>query len=743
MKAKLQPKGLLTVGLITKNEEKNIQKCLECLMPLKQALGCRILVGDTGSSDNTVAIARQYADEVFSIEWNNDFAAARNAVIARANSQWYLSVDADEWLEDCTELVDFFQSGKYKEYQTAVVMQKNYTYDANKPNKEFWDPFFSPRLFSLENGNRFVGKIHESIHFLQPFFRLNQTQFIHYGYYYANPETLQKKRERNEVLLLAEIEKQPNDMRLYSHALDTPRTPQEGLELAEKVTKILEETPDYWKQQPEYSPVCVAKSVGVFFAQRRYEDAVRWAEILETQDSTSLLLCPAYYWAFLSLSAQNSNEKAMTLFWKYANAWENVQQDNFASSVWMYSGMSAYHIHDLLLAAGVFSSACFAGLSSGNADDAVILAERRKEVAKAMALVDPSLLEQTELAKALQWAINMAKKEVDCLEFAHRCQDAAQTDKARRQLDLLWEQLYLTEKRELVGRFSAIQSSESYCLPYYKIAFGGLSSQQAQEQFEQHTNQIENWNDHSRIPYLLAMEKGWNLPAAAWQQHSEGLLQLASVAAKQWKPFYSVLPGYLAKQDFTQSVGKLGWGLALLQAAFAGCPVQEKDDPKHITPDNPTTPGISATDWQPLAEQYVQLERIYLENVFNPELLNPEDLSVLPPLHRFGYWFVQAWQAVEQADYTSALKLLAKALTENKELRPLVQWVQQQIDKMVELQDLQSHEFQQLAVRLKEQVKELVALGHVEQAQTTLESYLKLAPQDKEAQSLLWVIAGA
>jgi glycosyltransferase involved in cell wall biosynthesis len=85
----------ITVCLIAKNEEKNIEECLRRLVPY----GFEIVVADTGSSDRTVEIAKDYADKVVNYKWNNNFSAARNYCARQASNDWILALDCDEHVE--------------------------------------------------------------------------------------------------------------------------------------------------------------------------------------------------------------------------------------------------------------------------------------------------------------------------------------------------------------------------------------------------------------------------------------------------------------------------------------------------------------------------------------------------------------------------------------------------------------------------------------------------------------------
>ena len=86
----------ISVCIIAKNEEKHIGQCLRHLLPY----GMEIVVVDTGSTDETAAIARKYTDKVFGFEWINDFSAARNFAVSQASNNWILVVDCDEYVKE-------------------------------------------------------------------------------------------------------------------------------------------------------------------------------------------------------------------------------------------------------------------------------------------------------------------------------------------------------------------------------------------------------------------------------------------------------------------------------------------------------------------------------------------------------------------------------------------------------------------------------------------------------------------
>lgn len=80
----------LSVIIITKNEALNIRACLESV-----AWADEIIVVDSGSTDDTVAICREFTTHVYNHDWPG-FGAQKNRALGYASKDWVLSLDADE-----------------------------------------------------------------------------------------------------------------------------------------------------------------------------------------------------------------------------------------------------------------------------------------------------------------------------------------------------------------------------------------------------------------------------------------------------------------------------------------------------------------------------------------------------------------------------------------------------------------------------------------------------------------------
>ena len=137
----------LSIGMIVKNEEKYLDRCLAAIKPILDSIDSELIIADTGSTDSTVEIAKKYTD----------FAAARNSTLDRAKGEWYMFLDADEIFKSCNDIIHFFKSGEYKKYRSARYTIRNYD---NSDMKHYSD-VLSPRMIRMD-GTRFEYTVHET-----------------------------------------------------------------------------------------------------------------------------------------------------------------------------------------------------------------------------------------------------------------------------------------------------------------------------------------------------------------------------------------------------------------------------------------------------------------------------------------------------------------------------------------------------------------------------------------------------
>ncbi len=200
----------LSVCIITRDQSDKLGKCLEAVS--LHLPGADIAVLDTGSRDDSYSVAAGFTDNIGSIEWCDDFSAAKNECIKQAVNDTVLVLDTDEYIEGFVpgEGVTAVLQGikKYPEAVGRIKRRNSYineqglrvTYD------EWINRLFDRRFFHYE------GRIHEQVvrktkagENEKPDYRMFRTDILvlHDGYD-LSPSGMIKKAERNADLLLKE-----------------------------------------------------------------------------------------------------------------------------------------------------------------------------------------------------------------------------------------------------------------------------------------------------------------------------------------------------------------------------------------------------------------------------------------------------------------------------------------------------------------------------------------------------------
>lgn len=141
---------MLSVVIVAKNEAKKIRECLESVQWADE-----IVVFDSGSTDGTVDICREYTDEVFETDWPG-MGPQKNRALEKATGDWVLSIDADERVP--SELrQEIEQAMTSKQYQVYEIPRSSY-YCGQRIHHSGWWPDYTPRLF-----RRGIGQFENSL----------------------------------------------------------------------------------------------------------------------------------------------------------------------------------------------------------------------------------------------------------------------------------------------------------------------------------------------------------------------------------------------------------------------------------------------------------------------------------------------------------------------------------------------------------------------------------------------------
>lgn len=192
----------LSICMIVKDEENNLRRCLDSLLPLLEGNHAELIIVDTGSTDQTVELAKEYTDNVYFHQWNGNFSDMRNISMSYAKGQWIFIIDADEELETPNELLYLFESNKINNYNTIRIREKNLL--SIKLNKYVYH--YQERIFKNSGTFQYKGTVHNQPIYQQPVLTVHDIQLMHYGYINEDKDLMEKKFQRTANMLKKELE---------------------------------------------------------------------------------------------------------------------------------------------------------------------------------------------------------------------------------------------------------------------------------------------------------------------------------------------------------------------------------------------------------------------------------------------------------------------------------------------------------------------------------------------------------
>jgi glycosyltransferase involved in cell wall biosynthesis len=196
----------ISAVLIVRNEEAHLEECLQSL----RGVADEIVVVDTGSTDDTIAIADRYTHRRFKFRWVNDFAAARNFALDQATGDYALTIDADERVAHPAmagaKLQAFVRGQDEQVVGTVEIENFAGVGPVAQVTVDNTERFFSRRLY------RYTGAIHEQLVAREGEKRSapSGVRLLHLGYAQRHDDP-GHKAHRNKALLLHELELYPDD----------------------------------------------------------------------------------------------------------------------------------------------------------------------------------------------------------------------------------------------------------------------------------------------------------------------------------------------------------------------------------------------------------------------------------------------------------------------------------------------------------------------------------------------------
>lgn len=648
-------KPVLSIGIIFKNEIRCLERCLKSLQPLREAVPCELVIADTGSDDGSREIAERYADVLFDFRWINDFSAARNVVMDRCSGEWYFSIDADEWLdEDVSALVKFFTDGTEKHYDVCGLTERNYdTYDISGG----YGVFMAWRLLRLSTGIRYRGAIHEcwSREGLRQVVLANAL-LHHDGYVEMNTESAagREKRARNIVLLRKKLEDNPEDLLALQQFIESGRCENDFEEKLREAVSLVEEHAPGWN----VIGGSIFRYAITFGVTRDLPEKDEWIQKAEElfPDSYFIRLDGALVAAMYYMERED--------FVKCAH-WSEIgvrAHEDFRAG----RGDIRCQAYGILLRSTPLYEACFK----------ILLARSYVEIGrpgKALPLL--SSMDFTLLDA--QWTGNL----LETLQQLH----FKGNEGASSLIGKVWEDIQTpvpseerakqrrdrflrTASRRFKPDYLKLEREDPNCRrPVYtlytplrgKCIFGTAAAILGSEDPDEIAAVLSGVEDLNELPssaLIHALQAGTCFPLPGQVMNIEEMDVLAAQLAEDPDTLYRIL-AQAAEKDFAGNWQALAWvrGLALSAVQTYGW----EDE----------SVGLR------LARTFAKVERVFLTSCYTPGALQKENLFVLPPMHRFGWYCAQAFDALDAGDTLGYVRFLRSGLNSYEGAKPMAKFL--------------------------------------------------------------------
>ncbi len=166
-------KNKISAVIITKNEEANIGRCLNSLGWVDE-----IVVVDSGSTDKTIEICKEYNCQIVISEWLG-FGKTKKLAVDSATNNWILSIDSDE--EVTHELENKIKEILINPKSNGYRINRRSFYLGRMINHCGWNFDYPLRLFNKKHGNFNDKEVHESVEIGDEVGRI-EYPLLHYTY---------------------------------------------------------------------------------------------------------------------------------------------------------------------------------------------------------------------------------------------------------------------------------------------------------------------------------------------------------------------------------------------------------------------------------------------------------------------------------------------------------------------------------------------------------------------------------
>lgn len=658
-------KPFYSIGMIFKNEIRCLERCLKSLQPLRDAVSCELVMADTGSDDGSREIAKKYADILFDYQWCDDFSAARNAVMNRCSGEWYISIDADEWLDKNIDELVMFSKDQNQLRNFGGITIRNYKSPDLEKSQNYVE-FVAVRMLRMSTHIRYEGRIHEAWHnpdrSIIQILTFENTMFHHDGYVYESKAAEQAKRDRNMALLKKNLEEDPDCLQTLIECVDSAKHQSaESEKYARRAIELVNQKSATWDV---FGGVVFRNAVSV---AQLYElpDIEEWIkEGTERFPDSIFVRIDLNYYAFVHYFDNKSYEEAR----RFGEAYFQGLEDYFA---------------------GRFDKD---ESTRGVLEFASPFWERKISV-----LLPQVYLELNEPERALDEIKKVKGNELEddrqielCVNMLMRIQRTTVLAVVP-VVNLFWEQINIPFPDKNAAnkrRTEFLRVASNAFTPNYRIdeesrrdyrrhsfrAFEGLKEQcvlglavvvletDSKMELEKLLSAVDKWEEFPIYALEHALLKGISFPLQEQPLNIEKIDFLTARMARKDGPL-TKLAILAANSDYTKNWQTLIWTRGLVLSAVRSFSWTNEEQRME------------------LCRIFSEIENAFLPQYYNTNILCDQNILLLPPMHRFGWYCSKAFWALDAGDPAEYVRLLRKGLETCPEMKPMVEFLLKQLEE--------------------------------------------------------------
>lgn len=682
---------LLSIGMIVKNEERCLEKCLKALEPLRQTIPCELVIADTGSTDRTKEIAEKYADILFDFEWINDFAAARNAVMDICRGKWFLSVDADEYLNSSvSELVNFLKSHLSDKMNLSSIVIRNH--QKNNMNGIFTD-FNALRMVRMASGRRYSGAIHEhfDINATDECYALTNTIFDHDGYTQITPAHLEEKYKRNLTLLETELFKEPKNIKIILQCLESAsKQPSKRRYYTDYAIQILKEKNISDPNWETCAPACAyqATNYADYDNAPNLMDWYNW--VFENFSKSDKIQIDVKYMYALRLYTQEKYTDAIKAGKEYLQALSTYETTKSKTNIFTFMNPVTYvHIiHENTIKVIIAKS--------------MLQIDRFDEAKKILEKIDLTQADNLVISTWIESVLLMKKASAKAISKEILSNFLKMYNKNPLDNQELYEYLIAV----LTNKFSNSNTNIGEYSVFSEVPGAiGISAKicdtKTKLEAEKLLKQIENFEEFMPLALKQALLLKCDLPKEFYITSSQRLSLLINDVTNVIEEIADVVINHYCKEENLKTFPQISFVFNLLLTALFSNNFTLNNELKLV-----------------LINNFVCVAERYMTECYNENLLrSSEYINCIPNLHLFSWYLVNAFKEKNEnpLSYIKTLKEIIKKVPQAKQI----------IEFLIE--EFKNEEETKRQEQIKNASPELVAMA--EQLKTMLKAFPENSPE--------------